>query len=54
MSIINFVSHVSVHNLTCFMPQRVASYRSDLCMLPVVSLITYKARVYPISFTIKT
>ena len=47
MSIIKIVSHVSLHKLTCFMRQRVASYRSDLCMLPVVSLITYgcKARV---------
>ena len=50
MSIIKIVSHVS------FMRQRVASYRSDLCMLPVVSLITYscKARLCLISFTIKT
>ena len=48
MSIIKIVSHVS------FM--RVASYRSLLCMLPVVSLITYarKARLCLISFTIKT
>ena len=50
MSIIKIVSHVS------FMRQRVASYRSDLCMLPVVSLIAYacKARLCLISFTIKT
>ena len=49
MSIIKIVSHVS------FMRQRVASYRSDLCMLPVVSLIAYacKARLCLISFTIK-
>ena len=50
MSIIKIVSHVT------FMRQRVASYRSDLCMLPVVSLITYacKARLCLISFTVKT
>ena len=38
------------------MRQRVAPYRSDLCMLPVVSLITStrNARVCLISFAIKT
>ena len=56
MSIIKIVSHVSLHKLICFMRQRVASYRSDPCMLPVVSLITYacKACVCLISFAIKT
>ena len=56
MSIIKIVSHVSLHKLTCFMRQRVAPYRSDPCMLPVVSLITStcKARVCLISFAIKT
>ena len=54
MSIIEIVLHVSLH--PCFMRQRVASYRSDLCTLPVVSLITYtcKARVCLISLAIKT
>ena len=56
MLIIKIVSHVSLHKLTSFMRQRVASYRSDLCMFSVVSLITYacKARVCLISFAIKT
>ena len=56
MSIIKIVLHVGLCKLTCFMQQRVASYRSDLCMLPVVSLITYtcKARVCLISLAIKT
>ena len=46
MSIIKIVSHVSLHKLTSFMLQRVASYRSDLCMLPVVSLITHSCKAH--------
>ena len=47
MSIVKIVSYVSLHKLTRFIRQRVASYSSDICMLPVVSLVTYtcKARV---------
>ena len=56
MSIIKIVSHVSLHKLTSFMRQQVASYRSDFCMLHVVSMITYacKALFILISFAIKT
>ena len=53
MSIAKIVSHVILYELTSFIRQRVAFYSSDPCMLPVVSLITYKARFCEVSFAIK-
>ena len=47
-------SAAGLDKLTCFMWQRVSSYSSDPFMLPVVSLITYRARFCLMSFAIKT
>ena len=45
---------MSDQKLKCFIRQRVSSYSSDPCMLPVASLITYRALFCLISFAIKT
>ena len=45
---------MSDQKLICFIRQRVSSYSSDPCMLPVASLITYRALFCLISFAIKT
>ena len=47
-------STMSDQKLICFIRQRVSSYSSDPCMLPVASLITYRALFCLISFAIKT